>query len=465
MTASSPIPLDAFATELESFDSDAFAALVGETYAATADGVEVDPPRVTVSEGGRRTELLAVAAADRGVPDDAVDAVDAVVVASDSLDDLGPDHDAEVVTPADLRERLLYAVPPAEANAIADRLLGVPVRSEAYDGAAASDTDAADDDGAAASDTDAADDDGVTDIDGDESDGEGTATDDGAATGAVASGVTGGDTASLPTDRTTDDSSGDPRAHDRSNAAVPSGEATAAESATTGAPNERRSPRTVLAAVAVAALLVAAAGAGFAAGTAGITELGGVAGVGDDGTTDPSATDSDATGSTNGSDGGTEGSGDDAGNTVSVADGDPTGEAERNTALSPTCERSALQVVQIQMNALRYNDNATNDGIRTLRAFASPRNKELVGSTGEYVELFETEQYGPMLTYDTAQYSVPEISDGTAEVEVVTRENGSVTGRYEFRLVRVGGGSGDTDSALGDVDDCWMTDAVAASTA
>ncbi|MDV7350226.1 hypothetical protein R3751_10630 [Halorubrum distributum] len=452
MTASSPIPLDAFATALESFDSDAFAALVGETYAATADGVEVDPPRVTVSEGGRRTELLAVAAADRGVPDDAVDAVDAVVVASDSLDDLGPDLDAEVVTPADLRERLLYAVPPAEANAIADRLLGVPVRSEAYDGAAASDTDAADDDGAAASDTDAADDDGVTD--------------DGAATGAVASGVTGGDTASLPTDRTTDDSSGDSRAHDRSNAAVPSGEATAAESATTGAPNERRSPRTVLAAVAVAALLVAAAGAGFAAGTAGITELGGVAGVGDDGTTDPSATGSDATGSTNGSDGGTEGSGDDdAGNTVSVADGDPTGEAERNTALSPTCERSALQVVQIQMNALRYNDNATNDGIRTLRAFASPRNKELVGSTGEYVELFETEQYGPMLTYDTAQYSVPEISDGTAEVEVVTRENGSVTGRYEFRLVRVGGGSGDTDSALGDVDDCWMTDAVAASTA
>ena len=54
--------------------------------------------------------------------------------------------------------------------------------------------------------------------------------------------------------------------------------------------------------------------------------------------------------------------------------------------------------------------------------------------------------------------------DGDASVEVVTRENGGVTGRYEFRLVRVGGGSGDTDSSLGNVDDCWMTDAVAAST-
>ncbi|QUO47641.1 hypothetical protein [Halorubrum ruber] len=466
MTASSPIPLDAFATELESFDSDAFAALVAETYAATADGVEVDGPRVTVSEGNRRTELLAVAAGDRGVPDVSDDPnfpVDAVVVASDSLDGLGSELDADRVTPADLRERLLYAVPPADANAIADRLLGVPVRSEAYDAAGSdagtAESDAADDEG-----------DGETDIDGDESGGDGAAAEDGAATGAVAAGVTDADTAPSPTDRTAGDSAGDSRTLDRpSDAAAgsaPSGEATATEAATADAPSDRRSPRTVLAAVAVVALLVAAAGAGFAAGTAGIGGLGGVAGVGDGGPTDPAATDSDGTGSTNGSDDGSEASTEDGdtGNTVSVADGDPTGEAERNTALSPTCERSALQVVQIQMNALRYNDNETNDGIRTLRAFASPRNKELVGSTGEYVELFETPLYAPMLTYDTAEYSVPEIADGAASVEVVTRENGSVTGRYEFRLVRVGGGTGESDSSLGDVDDCWMTDAVAAST-
>jgi hypothetical protein len=463
VTASSPIPLDSFATELESLDSDAFATFVAETYAATADDVEVDPPRVTVSEGDRRTELLVVAAGGRGALDasDGLNApVDAVVVASDSLDDLGPELDADVVSPADLRERLLYAVPPAEANAIADRLLGVSVRSEAHDGASASDTDAADDGG-----------DGETAVDGDESPGDGTAAEDGdAAMGAVASGAQGGDIGSRRADRTAGDSPDDSRPHERpSDAAAasdPSGEATATESTTDDAPSDRRSPRTVLAAVAVVALLVAAAGGGFAAGTAGIGGFGGLAGVGDDGTTDPATTDSDAPGSTNGSDDGSEASTEDgdAGNTVSVADGDPTGEAARNTALSPTCERSALLVVQIQMNALQYNDNATNDGIRTLRAFASPENRELVGSTGEYVELFETPLYAPMLTYDTAEYSVPEIADGEATVEVVTRENGSVTGRYEFRLVRVGGGSGDTDSSLGDVDDCWMTDAVAAST-
>jgi len=182
-------------------------------------------------------------------------------------------------------------------------------------------------------------------------------------------------------------------------------------------------------------------------------------GSGDDGAIDSP---SDVGGSTD--DGGdASGTDSDGGNTVSAADGDPTGEAARNTALSPTCERSALQVVQIQMNALRYNDNATNDGIRTLRAFASPENRQVVGPVGEYVELFETARYGPMLTYDTAEYSVPETADGTAAVEVVTREDGTVTGRYEFRLVRVGGGSATTNSSLGSVDDCWMTDAVTAS--
>ncbi|ELZ43833.1 hypothetical protein C463_09214 [Halorubrum californiense DSM 19288] len=484
MTANTPIPLDAFATELESLDSDAFATLVGETYAATADDVEVDAPRVTVSEGDRRTELLAVAAAARDAPDDPVDivdvvdavapdAIDAVVVASDSLGDLGVELDADLVTPAALRRRLLYAVPPAEANAIADRLLGTSVRSEAYEAvdpaAGTADVEATDveaTDGEEPDDSGVPGDDGADDSDATNDD----VPNDAAATGAFASGATGSDTATPRTDRTATESAGDSRTQDRPAAAAsePSGEATATA---IDAPSDRRSPRTVLAAVAVAALLVAAAGAGFAAGTAGLGGPDGIAGVGGDGTTDPSATDPDASGSTNESgstsdtDGGSGGStadGDGA-NTVSVAEGDPTGEAARNTALSPTCERSALQVVQIQLNALRYNDDETNDGIRTLRAFASPENKEAVGSVDQYAELFETERYGPMLTYDTAQYSVPEIADDAATVEVVTRENGSVTGRYEFRLVRVGGGSGDTDTSLGDVEDCWMTDAVAAS--
>ena len=447
MTGTTPIPPDAFASALESLDTDALATLVADAYAATADAADADPPRVTVRNGDQRTELLVASAADGRVPDGPADAV---VVATDSLlDDDAPEADATVVSPADLRQRLLYAVPPAAANEIADRILGVPVRSASYD-AVAPETGAADDsgDGSVATDDEAtadvpnaddanADDANVDDANGDDASGDGDAGD------LVGASIAAG--ASRADDRPSDPAPEAPRSGE------PGDDSTAA------AASDRPSRRTVVAAIAVVALLVAAAGAGFAAGAAGIGGPGGIAGVGDDG-----ATDADADGPTD--DGGdASGTDSDGGNTVSVADGDPTGEAARNTALSPTCERSALQVVQIQMNALRYNDNATNDGIRTLRAFASPENRQVVGPVGEYVELFETARYGPMLTYDTAEYSVPEIADGTAAVEVVTRENGTVTGRYEFRLVRVGGGSATTDSSLGSVDDCWMTDAVAAS--
>jgi len=435
VTANTPIPPDEFANALASLDADAFATLVADAYAATADAADADPPRVTVRNGDRRTELLVVSAADGRVPDGPADAV---VVASDSLlDGGGIGADAAVVSPEDLRQRLLYAVPPAEANAIADRILGVPVRSATYD-AVAPEAGAADDRGDGAAVDAGAEDDG-----------------------------TDSDPVPIYTDSDDGTSAGVSRANDR-----PSGPAAgrrasdeSGDGSAASASGDRPDRRTLVAAVAVAALLVAAAGAGFAAGTAGVGGSGGIAGVGDGGTTDSPSADSDADESTDDGDdaSGTDSADGDGGNTVSVAGGDPTGEAARNTALSPTCDRSALQVVQIQMNALRYNDNETNDGIRTLRAFASPQNRQVVGSVGEYVELFETARYGPMLTYDTAQYSVPAIADGTATVEVVTRENGTVTGRYEFRLVRVGGGSATTDSSLGGVDDCWMTDAVAAS--
>ncbi|MDB2259380.1 hypothetical protein PM035_00600 [Halorubrum ezzemoulense] len=458
MTGTTPIPPDAFATALRSLDTDALATLVADAYAATADAADADPPRVTVRNGDQRTELLVASAADGRVPDGPADAV---VVASDSLLDEGTLDDSTVVSPADLRRRLLYAVPPAAADEIADRILGVPVRSASYDAVAPEPGAATDSgDGSLATDDEATDD--VRTVDsasGDDASGDGDASDlAGGATAAGASGPVGRSDADR-TDRNVADSPGASRADDRPSDSDPdppqSGEP--GDGSTADAASDRPSRRTVVAAIAVVALLVAAAGAGFAAGAAGIGGPGGIAG--DDGAIDSP---SDAGGSTD--DGGdASGTDSDGGNTVSAADGDPTGEAARNTALSPTCERSALQVVQIQMNALRYNDNATNDGIRTLRAFASPENRQVVGPVGEYVELFETARYGPMLTYDTAEYSVPETADGTAAVEVVTREDGTVTGRYEFRLVRVGGGSATTNSSLGSVDDCWMTDAVTAS--
>jgi len=448
VTASNPIPRDAFATAVESLDRDALATLVGETYAATADAVTVDPPRVTVSTGDRRTEIRAVAAADESIPDESVDAV---AVAGDSpLDGDDFDDAVEVVTPVDLRERLLYAAPPAQANAIGERVLGVPVRSAEYDDVVAVGSTGDGVTADRATDDEAAD---GTAVDG-EADGvvagdttDETATTGGETTGGTAIGATttAGAAAGDATDRA------GPGPGSRSQPQDDGGEPADATA-------ERTYPRTLLAAVAVAALLAAGVGGVAVGATVGPDGLGGIAGVeGDDGSGTDS-TDGDGTAAADG----------DAANPAESVDGEPTAgptdEAARNTAPAPTCERSALQVVQIQMNAIRYDDDATNDGVRTLRAFASPENREAVGSVSDYAALFETARYAPMRTYDTAEYSVLEVDGSTAKIEVVTRENGGVTGRYEFRLELISGGSQGTDDALGDVDGCWMTDAVSSST-
>ncbi|QAU12942.1 hypothetical protein EKH57_09535 [Halorubrum sp. BOL3-1] len=454
MTASNPISLDAFATAVESLDRDAFAALVGEAYAVTADAAAVDPPRVAVSSGGRRTEILVVSDAAERVRGESADAV---AVASDSLLDGGvPECDVAVVTPADLRQRLLYAASPAAANAITERILDLPVRSEAYDGVTNDDATGGDATNVGAGDGATS---GGTTNDGDTTAGDTT---DGAAND------DGSDSEDGPLSRVGWTGAADAAA-DVTTAGVESssersrtGDSRTDESQTAGASSDRAYPRTLLAAVAVVALLAAGVGGAFVAATVGTDGPGGIAGVeGDDGSGTGTA-DGSGTGTADG--GGTETADGDA---VESVDGEPTAgpadEVVRNTAPAPTCERSALQVVQIQLNALRYNDNATNDGIRTLRAFASPENREVVGSVSDYAALFETERYAPMLTYDTARYSVPEVDGGTAEIQVVTREDGGVTGRYEFRLELIAGGSQGTNDTLGDVDDCWMTDSVASS--
>lgn len=425
MTAGSPIPVETFANALESLDTEAFAAFVGEAYAATADTVAVREPWITVMDGDRQTELFAVSAASESVGD--VEA-DAIVVARDSLlGDRVTADDTAVVTPAELRQRLLYAISPAEANAIAERTLGAPMRSATYP--ETSRANAAED--AASEDT------ASEDVSGEA---------DSVAAGATSVG---------------DARPGSPASRD------------------TDAPDERNRSWALVTAVVAVTLLAAAVGAVTVGdgltpgGTDGLIDAEDAEPVDSppaESDTSPAESDtSDTTDQTDesGSDDSTTVTDGSADATVSADGGDPTNgtadEAARNTAVAPTCERSALSVVQVQMNAFRYNDDATNDGIRAARGFASPTNRRAVGSVDQFISLFETPSYAPMLTYDTAQYSVPRIDNGTAEIEVVTRENGSVTGRYEFRLVRVPGGSAGTSADLGGVDDCWMTSSVGAT--
>lgn len=140
--------------------------------------------------------------------------------------------------------------------------------------------------------------------------------------------------------------------------------------------------------------------------------------------------------------------------TGSGSDGHPLlsdTEADRNVRPAPTCERSFLHVVQIQVNALKYNNNTTDDGIRTVRRFASPRNRQTIQTFDEFVRVIENPTYSPMLSYDSAQYTPIQSSDDYAQVYVTTRVDGNVTGQYTFRLRKIDGG---------EYEGCWMTDAV-----
>jgi hypothetical protein len=129
------------------------------------------------------------------------------------------------------------------------------------------------------------------------------------------------------------------------------------------------------------------------------------------------------------------------------------GTRERNVAPEPTCTRSPLLVVQIQMNALKHNDNATNDGIRTVRRFASPRNRRVVGSFERLVSTVRSPTFAPMLTYESVRYAPGTVDERSALVNVTTYADGNATGRYAFFLSKQAGST---------YDGCWMTDGVQA---
>jgi hypothetical protein len=369
MTDPNPIPLAEFTAALQALDRVEFASFVGDLRAVKADDVDVEPPHVTVWTGDTRTELLV------GVPDSTPgidpDEVDGIVTRAEELPDV--DGDAPLITPSELRQRLLWAVRVDDAQALCERTLGMPAYSTRYD--------------------------------------------------------------STP----------------------PPPEATArdppqAESAT------RRVGRSVL----LVGLLVLVV---LAAGTGGVY----VAGAGDPiaallGAEDPATDDTP-------SDVESLEEADDFANVTAAPttrDGDETGQIDtdseatrqtasgstsrRNVGLEPTCDQSYLHVVQIQMNALKYNNESTNDGIRTVRQFASPANRRAVGSARDYARLINDGSYAPMLSWDSVRYTPERVGD-TARVDVVTFENSTETGHYEFRLTMVGA---DTEQYEG----CWMTDGV-----
>lgn len=427
-----PITPEAFAAAVDSVDRDALAGFVGRLEAAAdaTASVEVDPPTVAVDDGDGRTHLF-VAPSDGttlDLPEDP--APDVVVVGSGGRPTWA--DGAAVRTPADLRRHLLYAVSPEAAESIAEEWLGVPARAASYAPPPGSDGSAASAGG---------------DADGSPPDfgsgsGSGSEEPGGAAapgtrdTGAVE--AAGGDDADEPRPGSATRGPGDPTDG-------------------TGGSATRSAAGLAVVAVLVAMILAVAGGVVYAAEVAPDGDAGAFAAAAPAASTDGGLSEAeirrrsrepiDDSGAITG--GSTASPGGEA--SLRPLDGPNDTEANRNVRPVPTCERSFLAVVQLQMNALKYNNDTTNDGIRTVRRFASPQNRQTIRSFDEFARIIKSPTYSPMLSYDSAQFTPIQSSDDYAQVQVLTREDGNVTGKYYFRLRK---------AESGGYDGCWTTDAV-----
>lgn len=430
MTDPAPIPTETFDTAVDRLDRDALAAFVGRLKAAAheAADVEVDPPVVIVDDGDSRKRLLVAPGGDGADADGSAPAdppADAVVAAPGAS--TATDPEVPVRTTADLRQQLLYAASPEVAESIAEEWLETPARSASY---APEPTPTA----AAGGDPDA----------------------DGVAAGAERNpGPPGESDAPTTPDSSasTTPDSGASTTPDGLRRSPPTGDR--GGSGTRDAPSDAASTRSGVGFAVVGVLIVliiaVAGGVVYAAEVSPDGDAGAFAAAApaDDGATtdDGSITDDEDGAAATPTPTLIQDEGDGSGVEPLVSDT----EVDRNVRPGPTCDRSFLNVVQVQMNALKYNNDTTNDGIRTVRRFASPRNRQTIQSFEEFVRVIKGPTYSPMLSYESAQYTPLQSSDDYAQVEVVTREDGNVTGRYYFRLGKVD---------RGEYDGCWMTDAV-----
>ena len=131
------------------------------------------------------------------------------------------------------------------------------------------------------------------------------------------------------------------------------------------------------------------------------------------------------------------------------------GDAERGAedplsdALVPQPELSPREVIRIQLEALRHNDER-NRGIEVAFRFASPANRESTGPLSRFTRMMRQGPYALMLDFREARYGTVEVRDGRARQRVtLTGTRARVS--YWFYLSR---------QSRAPYTNCWMTDAV-----
>lgn len=118
-------------------------------------------------------------------------------------------------------------------------------------------------------------------------------------------------------------------------------------------------------------------------------------------------------------------------------------------ALVPDPALSPAEVIRIQLEALRHNDDQDR-GIAVAFRFASPANRANTGPLPRFIAMIRQGPYALMLDFREAAYGpVETVSDRARQRVTLTGARESVT--YWFYLSR------QPDAPYAD---CWMTDAV-----
>jgi len=118
---------------------------------------------------------------------------------------------------------------------------------------------------------------------------------------------------------------------------------------------------------------------------------------------------------------------------------------------APTLERTPQEVVEIVVDALRTNGDATGDeGIATVFRFASPGNKASTGPLTRFTRMIKM-GYPEMLAHQSSRFDEMTVSgDKALQAVWLMSPSGTEVG-YAFQLGRQRGG---------DYDGMWMTESV-----
>ena len=117
----------------------------------------------------------------------------------------------------------------------------------------------------------------------------------------------------------------------------------------------------------------------------------------------------------------------------------------------PIASLSPLQVVQLQIEALRRNDDK-DSGIEVAFRFASPNNKRMTGPLPRFASMIKNGPYALMLRFRDADFGEGRVVERKAAQPVTLILPGEPPVTFVFFLSR--------QSEEGPLRDCWMTDSV-----